>query len=72
MKHPTPEQLKPLLQAVDTAVWAWAVKSQTRRGNKVRVNWKNALQELTEAYHMFELTTDDSVLVPASPDGGAK
>lgn len=69
MKHPTPEQLKPLLQAVDTAVWAWAVKTQTRRGNKIKVDWKQALDELSEAYKQFEIVTDDKILVMSTQNG---
>ena len=58
MKHPTPEELKPLLNAVDTAVWAWAVK-----GGRVKVDWKSALKELREAWEAFQIKTDDSILV---------
>jgi hypothetical protein len=63
MKHPNPDQLKPLLNAVDTAVWAWAVKANTKKGQSCRVDWKNAIQELSEAYHMYQLAMSDKVAV---------
>lgn len=69
MKHPTPEQLKPLLNAIDVAVWAYAVKTQSRK-SRVKVDFKGAMQDLTEAFHMFQLATDDRVLVTS--DGGGE
>jgi len=70
VNHPTKEQLQPLLNAVDTAVWAWAVKENTKKGQSCRVNWKAAIQELSEAYHMYQLTMSDKVLVCS--DEGSK
>lgn len=74
MKHPTPEQLLPLLKAVDTAVWAWAIKTNTKKGQSCPVKWKDAIQDLLEAYHMYELTMSDkvAVLCGASEKGGTK
>lgn len=43
---------KPLLEAVDTAVWAW-----NRRTDK-RIDWKGAVQDLAEAYGLFKLAAD--------------
>lgn len=63
MKHPTPEQLQPLLNAIDTAAWAWAVKQNTIKGRRLRVDWKGAIQYLVEVWEMFQLSVDDSVLV---------
>lgn len=61
MKHPTKEQLQPLLNAVDTAVWCWAVQSNSKR--KGQVDWKSSLKDLTEAWHMYQLTLSDSEAV---------
>ena len=63
MKHPTPEQLKPLLNAVDVACWAIAVKQHTRKGTKCRVDWKSSLVDLQEAWRMFQLVTDDKIAI---------
>ena len=66
LKHPSPDQLEPLLRAVDTAVWTWAVKTQTRRGNSVKVDWKSAQQDLAEAWHMFQIACDAHILAEQS------
>ena len=63
MKHPTSEQLQPLLNAVDTAVWCLAVKDQTRKGLRCKIDWKSALKELEDAWYKYQITTDDKVLV---------
>lgn len=61
--HPTPQQLKPLLDAVDVATWTWAVRSQTPRGRKVSVDWRKAQTDLAEAWEKFQLATSDEVAV---------
>lgn len=53
LRHPTPDELKPLLEAVDTFVWAWAVKTQSNRRGVV--NWKGAIEDLTAAYERFQI-----------------
>lgn len=64
MKHPTPEQLQPLLNAVDTAIWA-----HNCRHSRVKVDFKGAFQDLIEAYGMFRLATE--VKDTEQPTGGA-
>lgn len=63
MKHPTPEQLLPLIQAIDTACWCLAVKEHTRKGTKCKVDWKFSLVELRQAWEKYQIQQDDSVLV---------
>lgn len=62
MRHPTDEELAPLLRAIDIAAWAWNVKKNTPKGRSCPVDWRGAFQDLSEAWHMFQLTTDDSVI----------
>jgi hypothetical protein len=50
------EHLTKLLKAVDTAVWCWAVKTNTIPGRKIKVDWKAAFDELQAAYYDFELS----------------
>jgi len=61
VKHPTPEQLKPLLAAVDVACWAISVKEATKKGQRCRVDVKGALQDLREAWGMYCLATEDRI-----------
>lgn len=61
MKHPTPEQLKPLIDAVDVACWCLAVKANTKKGRKCRVDVKSALVELQEAWSMYQLSQSEGV-----------
>jgi hypothetical protein len=63
MKHPNEEELLPLLQKLDTAIWAWEVNKQSRR--KGQVNWKGAIDELSEAYQAFQVKQSDLVAVPS-------
>lgn len=59
MKHPTQEQLEPLLKALDVATWAWAVKINTKKGQSCKVDWKNAVDELCDAWQRFKMDCDD-------------
>lgn len=63
MKHPTPEQLKPLIDAVDVACWALAVKQNTKKGQRCKADVKGALADLQEAWGMFQLSTSDGELI---------
>lgn len=63
MTHPTPEELKPLLDAVDVACWALAVKKHTRKGTRCKVDWKSALDDLCEAWGKFQMKQSDLVAV---------
>lgn len=63
VKHPTPEQLENLIEAVDVACWTWAVKQNTKKGQKCVVDWKSALQDLNDAWHMYQLRQSDAVAV---------
>jgi len=68
MDHPTKESLLPLLQAVDTAIWAYEVNRQSNR--KGQVDWKGALQDLVEAWHAYQLThSDKEVVFSEDPNG---
>ena len=59
MRHPTPEQLKPLINAVDVACWALAVKANTKKGFKCPVDVKSSLIDLQEAWGNFQLQVLD-------------
>jgi hypothetical protein len=63
MRHPTPEELKPLLDAVDVVCWAWAVKTNTKKHEKCRADWKGAIVDLQEAFGAFQLQQSDAVAV---------
>jgi len=41
--------------------WAWAVKNSSRKN--IKVDWKSALNELNEAWHLFQLSTCDFEIV---------
>lgn len=66
MSHPTPDQLKPLIDAVDVACWALAVKANTRKGYRCNVDVKGSLQDLREAWGMYQLAINDNVAVIAA------
>lgn len=51
------EALMELLKAVDTAVWCWSVQKNSKR--KGQVDWKSSLDELIEAYELFQLKTSE-------------
>lgn len=61
MSHPTPEQLNPLLKAVDVACWCLAVKENTRKGQRCMVDVKGALKDLQIAWGEYQLATSDFV-----------
>lgn len=63
MKHPTPEELLPLLQAVDTAVWAMSVKNHTKTGQRCKVDWKGALKDLILEWERYQIKMSDLVAV---------
>jgi hypothetical protein len=56
LKHPSPEELRPLLDAIDVAVWAWAVKSHTSAGQPCEVDWKQSLDDLGRAWIAYQNT----------------
>lgn len=61
---PTPETDQPahltkLLNAVDTACWCLDVKKNTRKWEHCKVDWKNALIELQEAWQMYKYENGD-------------
>lgn len=62
MRHPTPEELKPLIQAIENAIWCLAVKEHTKKGHRCKVDWKQSLVELSEAYENFQIIVDDSIV----------
>jgi len=55
--------LKELIQAVDTAVWCWSVRQNTKKGRGIKVDWVSALNELSDAYEKYQLKTSDKVAV---------
>ncbi len=63
MRHPTPEELKPLLMAIDTARWCMAVKEHTLKGVRCKVDYKNALKELWETWDQWQIKMDDKIAV---------
>lgn len=58
MKHPTPEELKPLLAAVDVATWAWSAKP-IRGVRNVKVDWAGAIDDLRDSWESFQRSMDD-------------
>ena len=55
--------LKDLLGKVDVACWAWAVKTNTKKGQRARVDWKSAIEELCEEWQKFQLKTSEAEAV---------
>lgn len=54
MKHPSPEQLKPLINALDTFLWCRAVqRNKKNKGERCPVDVKSAELDLSEAYGVF-------------------
>lgn len=62
MKKQVDEHIEKVIKAVDVAVWAYAVKSQTKRGNKITVDFQGAMKDLTDAYNSLELSQYEVVL----------
>ena len=58
--HQEKEPLRTLLLAVDTAVWAWAVKQNMIPGRKIKIDWKSAFDDLQAAYYDYELKTSNA------------
>jgi len=50
------EHIERVIKAVDVAVWAYAVKTQKKRGSKVKVDFDGAMKDLTSAYERLELS----------------
>lgn len=59
------EPLDDLLKAVDTACWCWAVQKNSKR--KGQVKWRDAFDELIEAYELYQLKTSTAVEVLSEP-----
>jgi hypothetical protein len=51
----TLEEIIHLLNAVDVACWCLAVKENTKKGQRCRVDWKSALNDLRDAYEKFKI-----------------
>lgn len=63
--HDIPKDLQQLMLSVYTAVWAWQVKLRTRKGEKCKVNWQNAIGDLCIAYSDWS----NGIKAPDSPRG---
>lgn len=66
------DDVNDLLMVLDTAVWCWNVKKSTPKGRKIKVDWKAAFNELSDAYHAFRLKSSKEELVcsESNPDNG--
>ena len=61
------KNIEPLLKAVDTACWALAVKSSTKRGQSCKVDWKGALVDLQDAWGLFQITNSGEIVISEQP-----
>lgn len=62
------KNIEPLLNAVDTAVWCWEVKKNTKKERGISVDWKKAFDELSEAFQSYQIKTLDCVaVIPEEP-----
>lgn len=59
MKHPTEEDLRELLEAIDTAMWCLAIKKNTKKGKKCPVDWKSSLDDLQKSWEVYQIKMSD-------------
>jgi hypothetical protein len=64
------DAFRELIQAVDTAMWCWSIRQNTRKGCSIKVDWVSALvdwvsalNELSDAYEKYQLKTSDKIAV---------